>query len=52
MASQIADCRYAPSEQISLLGAAGGLGKSPAVCLHPGPFLNVHKIRDDPDNKR
>jgi hypothetical protein len=52
MASQIADCRYAPSEQISLLGAAGGLGKSPGVCLHPGPFLNIHKIRDDSDNKR
>jgi hypothetical protein len=52
MASQIADCRYVPSEQISLLGAADGLGKSPGLCLHPGPSLNVHKIRGDSDNKR
>jgi hypothetical protein len=26
--------------------------KSPGVCLPPGLFLNVHKIRVDSDNKR
>jgi len=26
--------------------------KSPGVCLRAGPFLNVHKIRADSDNKR
>ena len=26
--------------------------KSPAVCLRPDLFLNVHKIRVDSDNKR
>jgi len=35
----------------SFLGAAGGW-ESRQGFVHPAPFLNVHNIRVDSDNKR
>jgi len=37
---------------VSFLNASRARAKSPGVCLPPGLFLNVHKIRVDSDNKR
>ena len=60
MASQIVDCRYALSEQVSLPGAARGLPASQAKNrdrvespgVSRGHLLNMRKIRVDSDNKR
>jgi hypothetical protein len=61
LASQIVDCRYALSEQVSLPGAARGLpaweakiaiGWSRRAFAFTGLLLNMRKIRVDSDNKR